>query len=81
MSGIGEGEERQRAAVAHGEEGVAHRHLAVQPGIVVALAPGGDERDAEQILEELPVLLLVAHDVGVVMQPLRQFVQQLRLLQ
>jgi hypothetical protein len=77
---IGECEERERPAVAHGEEGVAHRHLPVQPGIVVALAPGRDERNAQQVLEELPVLLLVAHDIGVVMQPLRQFVQQLWLV-
>ena len=43
---------------------------------MVALAPGGDQRNAEQVLEELPVHLLVAHDIRVMMQTLRQFGEQ-----
>ena len=73
---VAEREERERAAVGHAEEGVAHRDIAAEPAVVVLLAPGGDQRDAEQVLEELAVLLLVAHDVGVVVQTLRQFGEQ-----
>jgi len=71
--GIGEREERQRAAIGHAEERVAHRNIALEPRVVMPLAPGGDQRDAEQILEELPVGFLVAYDVRVMMQALREF--------
>src|SRR5262252_512517 len=46
---------------------------------MVLLAPGGHERYPEQVLDELPVLLLVAHHIGVMMQALRQFSEQLGL--
>ena len=41
------------------------------------LAPSGGERDAQHVLEELPVLLLVLHDIGVMVQALGQAGQQL----
>ena len=75
---VAEREERERAAIGHAEEGVAHRDIAAEPAVVVLLAPGGDERDAQQVLEELTVHFLVAHDIGVVVQTLRQFGEQRR---
>ena len=40
--------------------------------VVMLLAPGGDQRNAQQVLDELPVHLLIAHDVGMVMQSLAE---------
>ena len=74
--GVGELEERQRAAVAHFEEGVAVIHVAAEFRAEAALAPGGDERDAEDVLDEGAIDLLVLHREGVVVQALRWLGEQ-----
>src|SRR5438132_7337444 len=74
---VGELEEGESAAIRHAEKGVAELDLLLHLGAVIFLAPGGDQRDAEDVLEEATVDLVVAHYEGVVMQARRQFRQQL----
>ena len=70
IGGIGELEERQRAAVGEAEEGVAvGAPLAAQ---VLDLAPRGDEREAEDVLVEVAGALLIGDDPRVVVHPGRQ---------
>ena len=73
---IGELKERQRAAIGKAEECVAEIDLTAQIGAVGPLAPGRDQRDAEQILDKAPVGLVVLHHIGVVVQAQRQLVEQ-----
>ena len=73
---VGERKECQRAAVAQTVERVAKRDLAADPMIEVLLAPGRGQRDAENILEELAIFLLIPHDIGMVMQAFRRIGQQ-----
>jgi hypothetical protein len=47
---------------------VAEIDLLVELAAEALLAPGRDQRDPEEILEEAAVRLVVAHDEGVVMQ-------------
>ena len=68
--GVLELEEGEGAAVGHGVEGVAiGAHLAEQ---LVRLAPSRDQGHADDVLVELARLLLIARDVGIVMQPERK---------
>jgi hypothetical protein len=63
---MGELEERQRAAVGQPEEAVAlGPHLAEQ---LLLLAPGRDEREAEDVLVEMARRLEVFADIGGVVQ-------------
>ena len=71
--GIGEVEEGQRPAVADAVEGVAVGEPAAgELGELRLLDPGRDQRQAEDVLVELPCPFLVGADIGVVMQPRRQ---------
>jgi len=72
---IGELEERQCAAVGQPEERVAVRDLALNLGVEDPLAPGRHQRQPENVLEELPVGLVIANDEGVMMESLRQLRQ------
>src|SRR4030095_7811063 len=65
-------EERQRAAVRQAEERVAVVDLALDLAVEAPLAPGRHQRKPQDVLEELPVRLVVADDEGVVMQSLWQ---------
>ena len=76
--GVGELEEGKRAAVGHFEEGVAVVHLAAERGVEGTLTPGGDEGDAENVLDEGAVGLLVLHREGVVVQAKRWVGEQRR---
>src|SRR5262245_12641291 len=72
---VGELEERQRAAVGQAEERVAIVDLALDLGVEGPLAPGRHQRQPQDVLEELPVHLMVADDEGVVMKSLREIIQ------
>ena len=60
-------EEGQGAAVGNFEKGVAVVDFAADLGAEGALAPGGDEGNAEDVLDEMPVRFLVFNRVSVVM--------------
>ena len=47
-------------------------YVASDRAVIGTLAPGGGERDADDVLPELPVCFVILHHKGVVMQPLRQ---------
>jgi hypothetical protein len=64
--GVGELEEGEGAAVAEAVEGVAVRAYRAEE--LVGLLPGGDEGQADEVLVEGPGRLLVAGDIGVVVQ-------------
>src|SRR6185312_3700820 len=70
--GIGELEEGEGAAIGQAEEGVAVIDLAREIRVKGPLAPGRDQRQAENVLEEMAVDLLVLDDEGMVVQPQRQ---------
>src|SRR6478735_3338710 len=64
---VGKLEEGQRAAVGQAEEAMAvHAFLAEQ---FVLLAPGGDQRQADDVLVEVPGGFQILGGVGRVMQP------------
>src|SRR4051794_2583290 len=66
VGGVLKLEEGQRSAVAHFVEGVAVRtHLAKQ---LVRFTPGRNQWQPDDVLVELPGLLLVTRDIGVVMK-------------
>ena len=71
--GIGEVEEGERPTVADAVEGVAVARP--PPGELRELGlldPGGEQRQADDVLVEVARPLLVGADIGVVMQPQRQ---------
>ena len=66
---VGELEEGQRAAVLQGEKGVAELDLAAEIGAVGLLAPGRDQRNAEQVFEKPAVGFVILDDIGVMVEP------------
>src|SRR5205814_9390798 len=68
----GELEGGARAAVGKAETGVAALHFLAGVAADRLLAPGRDQRDAEQVFEKEAVRLVVLDDIGVVMQPQRR---------
>src|SRR5580704_10970122 len=76
--GVRELKERQSATVADLEEGVAIIDLAADFGTKGALAPGGDQGNAEDILDEMPVRFLVFHRECMMVHAQRQLFQHWR---
>ena len=72
---IGELEERQCSAVSHLVECVTVVDLAPDLGAEHPLAPGGDQWDPQDVLDEVTIDLLVLHRICVVMQPQWQLSQ------
>jgi hypothetical protein len=73
---VGELEEGEGAAIAHGEKGMAEFDLLLHFRAEVLLAPGRNQRNPEEILEEAAVDLVVADHEGVVVQARRKARQQ-----
>jgi hypothetical protein len=76
---VSELKKRKRATIGKREEGMTVVDFALDVGIENALAPRCDQRHAEDVLEEVAIDLLVAHDEGMMVQPERQTLQQGRI--
>ena len=77
--GVGELEKRQRTAIADAEESVHEGNLPAREVRRLALLdPGGDQRQPDDVFVEMPGPFLVGADIGVVMEPQRQLLQETR---
>src|SRR5262249_9749152 len=71
---------RQGAAIGEAEKSVAELDLVTRLSVLRFFAPGRHKGDTEQVLKEPPVGLVVLHHIGMMVQPFRQMLQQIRIM-